>query len=388
MEVISTMIFKTPTTDEAEAEVLRRIDAVRETLSYALQTPKRWTALLRRNLIARAVQGSNSIEGYNASLDDAVAVVEGEQIDDVAEETRLALEGYQSALTYILLLSDDKHFNFNEELIRSLHFMMLSYSPSRHPGRWRPGPIYVRREPSGEVVYEGPDPDHVPSLMREFVEQVSSQEGSQHAIVRAAMAHLNLVMIHPFSDGNGRMGRALQTFVLAREGIMPPVFSSIEEYLGSRGNTEAYYKVLAEVGAGGWHPERDARAWIRFCLGAHLQQATTVARRVKETARLWDELEAELKRRRLDERMIYALYEAAVGLRVRSARYRTGADISNQVAARDLKALVENGLLVPKGEKRGRIYLASQTLLLIREKTREPRAQLGDVFRNQLPLES
>ena len=52
------------------------------------------------------------------------------------------------------------------------------------------------------------------------------------------MAHLNLAMIHPFSDGNGRLARCLQTLLLAREQIVSPVFSSIEEYLGQ--NTQAY----------------------------------------------------------------------------------------------------------------------------------------------------
>ena len=65
-------------------------------------------------------------------------------------------------------------------------------------------------------------------------------------------------MIHPFSDGNGRMGRALQTLVLARDGILSPPFSSIEEYLGAKSNTEAYYDVLRTGAAGTWQPERDA----------------------------------------------------------------------------------------------------------------------------------
>lgn len=62
------------------------------------------------------------------------------------------------------------------------------------------------------------------------------------------MAHLNLVMIHPFRDGNGRMARALQTLVLALDEVLEPTFSSIEEWLGS--NTADYYLVLAATGRG------------------------------------------------------------------------------------------------------------------------------------------
>jgi Fic family protein len=85
------------------------------------------------------------------------------------------------------------------------------------------------------------------------------------------MAHLNLVMIHPFSDGNGRMARCIHTLVLAREGILEPEFCSIEEYLGYE--QQGYYDVLAKVGRGSWHPKSDTRPWLRFILKGHLVQA-------------------------------------------------------------------------------------------------------------------
>lgn len=378
------MIFKTPDILGKEVEVLARIDEVRTNLNYALKTPKLWTGFLRRNLTARAVQGSNSIEGYNVTFEDAVAAIEGEEPTDATPEPWAAVVGYRNALTYVMQLSDDIHFNLNEELVRALHNLMLLHDPAKHPGRWRPGPIYVRREPSGEIVYEGPDAADVPKLMHEFVENNrDTQDTSTHAIVRAAMAHLNLVMIHPFSDGNGRMGRAVQTLVLARSDILSPPFCSIEEWLGSKTNTQAYYDVLGEVGAGAWHPERDARPWIRFCLNAHLQQALTVSRRVKETDRLWSELEIEVRRRKLDERMIPALYDAAIGIRIRSARYCVIADVSKQIATRDLRVLVSEGFLDPKGERRGRTYVASTTLKQIYQKTREPRIPYENPFKGE-----
>lgn len=377
------MIYQTPGLRQIESEVIGRIDEIRTSLSYALKTPRRWTGFLRRNLTARAVQGSNSIEGYNVTFEDAVAAIEGEEPTDAAPEPWAAVVGYRNALTYVVQLSDDTHFTFNEELVRGLHYLMLLHDPAKNPGRWRPGPIFVRREPPGEIVYDGPDAEHVPKLMREFVEGNQSHDASIHVIVRAAMAHLNLVMIHPFSDGNGRMGRALQTLILARDGILAPPFCSIEEWLGIRGNTEAYYDVLGRVGAGSWHPERDARPWVRFCLSAHLQQAITVSRRMKEIAKLWSELEAELKRRKLDERMIPVLYDAAIGIRVRSARYRLAAEVSNQAATRDLGILVREGLLEPKGERRGRTYVRSAILQAIYTRTREPRMPYQDPFQTE-----
>jgi Fic family protein len=131
------------------------------------------------------------------------------------------------------------------------------------------------------------------------------------------MAHLNLVMIHPFRDGNGRMARCLQSLVLAREGVLSPVFMSVEEYLGR--NTQGYHDVLAEVGGGSWQPQRDA----------------------------------------------------TIGLRVRNATYRSyfeaGSEaITDATVSRDLRQLVDADLLEPRGQKRGRFYIAQPELTLIR----------------------
>lgn len=185
------------------------------------------------------------------------------------------------------------------------------------------------------------------------------------------MSHLNLVMIHPFADGNGHMARCLQTLVLARTGTLAAPFSSIEEYLGR--NTRAYYDVLARVGEGRWSPARDTRPWIELCLTAHYRQATTLLQRTREIQALWDLLEIESQRRGLPERTLYALSDAAQGLRVRNATYRPIAEISEGLATRDLKVLVEQGLLVPSGEKRGRFYVASELLSRLRARTRETR---------------
>jgi Fic family protein len=363
------MLYQLPDLPAEYLRVIERIDEMRLRLRFLLQQqPARWTGLLRRSEFARAIQGSNSIEGFNVTVDDAVAAVEGEEpLMDERTEAWLAVRGYREAMTYILQLSDDAHFAHHEAMLRSLHYMMLSYDLGKHPGRWRPGVIYVRRENTSEIVYEGPDAALVPALMDELVRSLNAPS-SLPIMVRGAMAHLNLVMIHPFSDGNGRMARALQSLVLAREGILASSFSSIEEYLGR--NTQDYYNVLAEVGQGSWHPERDPLPWIKFCLTAHYRQAETLLRRSQEAGRLWSELESEINRRGLQERMILALHDAAFGFRVRNTTYRKAAEVSDAVASRDLGQLVAAGLLVAQGEKRGRFYVAAEWLNKVRAETR------------------
>jgi hypothetical protein len=179
------------------------------------------------------------------------------------------------------------------------------------------------------------------------------------------------------------MARCLQTLLLAREWILEPQFCSIEEYLGS--HTAEYYDVLAEVGQGAWTTRNDARPWIRFCLTAHYRQAQILLRRTAEINRLWDELEVLVNQIGLPDRMIYALADAAMGLRVRNATYRSSAEVSENLASRDLKALVEKGLLVADGQTRGRAYIASDAIQKVRSRTREPKKIIDPVYRGARP---
>lgn len=366
------MLFATPELLDTHWRVLDRIENLRQRLSYSLSQPQRWSGILRRNALARAIRGSNSIEGYNVSVEDAIAAAERDAPLEADRATWLEISGYRDALTYVLQLANDPNFTYSAGLINGLHFMMLQHDLSKNPGRWRPGPVSVVDETKKAIVYEAPDAELVPGLMRELIEWLNSSKSGAPVLVKAAMAHLNLVMVHPFSDGNGRMGRCLQTLVLARDGVLAPQFSSIEEYLGR--NTHDYYAVLAEVGAGSWHPERDAESWIRFNLTAHFRQAATLLRRNRELHRLWDAIEMEVAGRNLPERVMFALADAALGHRVRNSTYRNAAEVSNNLASRDLKLLVDQGLLVPLGQKRGRVYVASPQLGALRTRTRENEA--------------
>jgi len=363
------MIYAYPALDATDHAVLGMIQEQRNLLRYQVsQNPGRWSGFLRRNTLARALQGSNSIEGYNANLAEAQAVVDDERPETLEDETLSALIGYRTAMTYVLRVHDDPYAEVNAQFIRGLHYMMLSYDLTKHPGQWRPGAIFIVKDPDGDVVYEGPDASEVSDLVAELVDQIINLPNADSTIL-AAMAHLNLTMIHPFKDGNGRMARALQTLVLARDGILSPVFCSIEEWLGR--NTEGYYATLAEVGQGGWNPQNDALPWVRFCLVAHYQQASTLMRRNNEFSRVWAEIERVREGLHFPDRMDAALMDAAYGYNVRNNRYRTDNDISDVVASRDLKRLCEAGLLEPIGEKRGRYYVAAKPLVEIRQRLRD-----------------
>lgn len=373
------MIYRTPLVTEADTAVLDSIEDLRVRLGYFLRDHRRWYGTLRRATLARAVQGSNSIEGYHASVEDVAAVIEDEEPLEADEETRQAIAGYRDAMTYILQLAASPPMPaLDESLVKSLHFMMLKYDLTKHPGQWRPGATWVE-DRDGHVVYEGPDRENLEALMAEMVETVNTATG--HPIVRAAMAHLNLGLIHPFSDGNGRMARSIQSFVLAGDGVLSPEFLSIEEYLGR--NTEAYYAVLTAVAQGRWDPTRDARPWLRFCLTAHYRQALTLLRRIEEAEALWDRCDQLASRHKLPDRCVGPLCDASRGWRIRRALYvktvqsSAGETVSDNTATRDLQLLAKAGLLDPVGEKRGRYYEPSEQLRAVWKTIRDQRTERG-----------
>lgn len=355
--------------------VLDKIEELRGKLRFFLHQPRRWYGSLRRATLARAVQGSNSIEGYHASVEDVVAVIDGEDPLHADEVTRRAIEGYRDAMTYLLQVAASPPMPpLDESLVRSLHFMTLKYDLTKRPGQWRPGAVWVHDQ-AGQVVYEAPAHDDLLGLVAELLSGINSEEGEP--IVRAAMAHLNLTLIHPFSDGNGRMARCIQSWVLAGEGLVSPVFLSIEEYLGR--NTAAYDEVLTEVAEGAWSPAKDARPWLRFCLTAHFRQARTVLRRVEETEALWDGCEQLARHHRLPDRTVGPLCDAARGWQLRRSLYvksvlsSAGEEITDGTATRDLRAMASAGLLTPVGEKRGRTYQPTDELRLPWQRIRQSR---------------
>lgn len=369
------MIYEVPDIQAAEAAALAKIDELKRELRHRVAEPRRWLGSVRRVLSARAIRGSNSIEGFEVSVEDALAAVSGEEPVEAAERDWQAVVGYRRAMTYVLQLARDDHFEYSSSLIRSLHFMMTEYTLDAGPGLWRPGPIWVRKDATGEIVYEGPESEEVPALVEELVGQLAADDGGP-AIVRGAMAHLNFVMIHPFRDGNGRMARCLQTLVLARDRVLSPEWMSIEEHLGA--HTQAYYDILARVGQGAWRPDGDARPWVRFCLEAHYIQASNVLRRVRESEAVWVAIDDLREAQGLPERAISTLFDAATGLRVRNASHRKNVEltelekISNQVATNDLGAMVRAGLLQQRGEKRGTFYVASDRLAELDARVRRP----------------
>jgi Fic family protein len=370
-------IFATPELDPEDQAVLEQIHAHRSSLLDVLRVPRRWDGGLRRSMLARAIQGSNSIEGYDVELDDAAAALDDEEALSADVRTFAEIRGYRQALGYVLAMATDSEFKLDTSAIRGMHYMMLSHDLAKSPGSYRQGAVYVHDETTGENVYEGPDADEVPALMTSLMDELATAS-SADPLVQAAMAHLNLVLIHPFRDGNGRMARALQTLVLSHGGIGEPAFSSIEEWLG--GNTADYYRVLAATGGGGWHPDRPADLWVKFNLRAHHLQAQIVARRYSEASKLWQGLDVVIADNGLAERVADELFDASLGFRIRRSSYIRRAGIEQRTATRDLTRLTQLGLLRAVGQTKGRHYVMGNQLAALRQRVVENRTPLRDPY--------
>lgn len=375
-------LFLTPQPDLEDAQVIEAITTLRAELAHVLRVPRRWTGGLRRTTQARAIQGSNTIEGYTVTDQDAVAAVDEDVPLAADERTWAEILGYRRVLTYVLRMAPDATFLPDVMTLRSLHYMLLEHDLPKDPGAFRTAAVYVQDEAAERTVYEGPDADLVPDLVAELMGTLRRPDSDP--MVDAAMAHLNLVMIHPFKDGNGRLARALQTMVLAQDAVLEPTFSSIEEWLGH--NTDDYYRVLAVTGQGSWHPENDADLWLKFILRAHHMQAQTLQRRFREAEATWTALDELIGAHSLPERVTDPLFDAVLGARVRRPTYVKRAAIEDRTATRDLTRLVQEGLLEAHGQTRGRYYLAGPPLQDLRRDLRSSREPLEDPY-SWLPAE-
>jgi Fic family protein len=195
--------------------------------------------------------------------------------------------------------------------------------------------------------------------MGEIMDWLDHGDPDVHLIVRAAMAHLHVVSVHPFRDGNGRISRIVQSLVLARGGLLAPEFVSIEEFLGS--NTSAYYAALQSVQGGSFQPQRDATPFVTLCARAHVAQARRRLRQLADAGVRWAYLEELVRQRDWPDRLVIALEQSLFQGTDRAA-YVAEADVSPPTASSDLRRLLDAGLINQQGRGPATRYVASDRL--------------------------
>ena len=270
----------------------------------------------------------------------------GNESPDPQDDDSMALSCYARAMDHVGVMSEDPAFRWVERVVLDLHFDACYFQKGTDPGQYRRSGIEVTSPGGGLPAYVGPPHGQVPKLMREVIAWLDRGDLDAHVVVRAAMAHLHLVSVHPFSDGNGRISRIVQSLVLARGGLLAPEFVSIEEYLGR--NPDRYYATLQKVQGGSYRPERDAAPWVRLCVDAHLEQARRRLEQLAEAGKRWSFLEALIERHEWPDRLVVAL-EQSLFHGADRASYAVEAEVSCQTASNDLRRLLDAGLVFSRG---------------------------------------
>jgi Fic family protein len=346
------MIYRTPPIEGALKRRLADLSRMRDELGQGIGRPSRWMGALRREVRATSIESSTSIEGFSVTPAEALELTGGREAADRGGESRQAVACYARAMDHVGAMVADPTFRWTDRVILDLHFDACHFQRDKDPGLWRTGPIGVTAA-DGSLEFRAPDADRVVELMGEAIEWLAGGDLDADAVVRAAMAHLHVVSVHPFRDGNGRVARIVQSLVLAREGLGSPEFFSIEDYLGA--HTRDYYAALRATQGGSYRPDRDATGWVEFCVEAHTVQAKRRLVQIEAAAARWSRLESIVEQRGWPDRIAIALEQSLFGGTDRGS-YEEEAGVSPATASADLRRLLDAGLLHRQGRGRGTAY--------------------------------
>lgn len=347
------MLYSTPPVSVYTADLMA-LEALQRALPAATE---RAAPLARQELQGRAdaARGAVAIEGHRIERTLATAVLEGRAAATGRQEQALA--GAALALHHVEVLADDPSFAWSDRLLLDLHFECCWQEPRAHAGRWRTGPVW-RAAPEGGQVYQAPPAQavkgHIDALVRWL-----SRDDDKPAVVRAAMAHLHLVALQPFADGNGRMACVLQSLVLARAGLSATEQGAVQERF--RRDPGRYHAVLNEVLGSRYQPTRSAAPWLAFCIDAHLTLARERLALLERSTQRWSTLQGVVATRGLPSRLAHAL-EQSLDAGIDRASYAATTGVAVATASTDLRRVMDAGLVERVGQARDTHYVASEAL--------------------------
>lgn len=214
-------------------------------------------------------------------------------------------------------------------------------------GRYRTGKMQVVSGPMGheKVHYEAVEPELVKTEMDKFLDWFNN-ENRLDPVLKAAIAHFWFIIIHPFDDGNGRIGRAITDMLLARaEGSGERFYSMSNQILAER---KRYYEVLKEV----QHSSGDITEWLNWflhCLKNAMLATENITKKILRKAGFWKihEHTPINERQRLILNKLFDDFEG----KLQTSKWAKIAKTSTDTALRDIKDLVEKGILQQTDEK-------------------------------------
>ncbi|MDO8658094.1 MAG: Fic family protein [Candidatus Levybacteria bacterium] len=219
----------------------------------------------RDEALVRTVHFGTRIEGNELNMDQAEKVLAGQ---DVVARDRDIQEviNYRKAMDYIneyqkSNIKDQKQeYGINEDTIKQVHKITVNkILPEEQSGVFRKTQVVVKNSHTGEVSFRPPMAIVISFQINDLLAFInSSSEQDMHPILKSGIVHYELVRIHPFLDGNGRVARALSTLILFLEDYDIRKFFSLEEYFDS--NAYEYYEALQSVEKKGG----DLTHWLEY----------------------------------------------------------------------------------------------------------------------------
>lgn len=225
---------------------------------------------------------SSQIEGTKSSFSDLLLHEIGESPSNPPDDT-LEVANYIAAMFYALekLRSG---FPVSLRLIRESHGILLSSGrgSTKQPGEFRHSQNWIGGQRPGLADYVPPPANRVPDLMSDLERFIHDRSVNLPALVVAGLAHVQFETIHPFLDGNGRIGRLLVTLLLCSQEILEQPYLYLSLYL--KANRSVYFDLLQRVRETG-----DWEAWLRFFLDGIAESSTQATDAAGEIFRLFND---------------------------------------------------------------------------------------------------
>lgn len=225
---------------------------------------------LKKAATIESIGSSTRIEGSKLTDRQVERLLSGLHIEKIESRDEQEVAGYAELMDTIFVRYED--IPLSENFIQQLHGILLRYSDKDqwHRGRYKQHPNHVvATDAQGQqigVVFETTSPLETPLKMRELVEwtQGAFTKGELHALIIIAVFIVCFLAIHPFQDGNGRLSRALTTYLLLKSGYHYVPYSSLEAVVEQE--KKAYYLALRQTQASLRAPQANWQPWLLFFL--------------------------------------------------------------------------------------------------------------------------
>lgn len=317
-------------------------------------------AWMRQRAWVRTIHGTARIEGNTASDVEVEALLRGEGGARVSAREAREIIGTREALTLVDELAI-KRVVPDEAVIRELHRRVLwNQSPLLTPGEYRRGENRVI-DAEGNPIFQTPPSGDVPGLMRDVGTWLSAVSGRHSPPIAAALAHLELVAIHPFNDGNGRTARAVARLVLGQHRYDFDGLVSLDAQLDV--DRPAYFDAIQQAVGPTYEHGYDATPFVVYFVRSITRAADHVLARLRGLGEVMVEIRRAIATGAIPPAMIDGLAFAWVNRHIRAGDYIRLTGRSPQATTRDLAAAVEGGWLRATGERRGRYYVLGPRLL-------------------------